>query len=105
MWMLEQWPRYGTNYDFFPISGIVDYDSDNTFYDYKEDKSQHFIGIMIPEFEIIATEKQSALVNKYIETIINNKLPILRNLQKKDLEYWAVDTIFLEYYLKSKNIQ
>lgn len=102
IWLVEQYPRYGTNFNLFPITGVIDYDSNNTFYDYKEDRSQHFINIMVPEFEIYATEQQIELLDKYLEIIISNKLPILKNVQKRDVESWMVDTTYLEYYLKSK---
>lgn len=105
IWLVEQFPRYGSKYNLFPISGIIDYDSDNTNYDYRDDKIQHFTNMMIPEFEIYATEKQIEVLNKYVEEIISKKVPILRNEQKGDVEYWMIDTTFLDYHLKVKNIQ
>jgi len=96
IWQINQFPRAGTAKNIYTVNSIFAYNSDTT------DYINNAFYLQIPEFEINATEKQSSIINKYLNKIIDLKIPILKNVVNRNGEFWVIDTTFLEYYLYSK---
>lgn len=85
IWEINQFPRYGTNYNRYTIANIFEYDSNTEVY-----QSNNF-NIQIPEFEIEASDEVKSFINKYKDSVIKNMIPVLVLLNIKGEERWVLD--------------
>ena len=97
IWEVPQFPKYANNTK-YTVAKIYPYNSNVKEY------NSNVVNLLIPEFEIFAKPKQILLINKYIEDIIEYKIPVLVNLKRRGQEeIWHLDTSLLDYFVYKNN--
>lgn len=97
IWEVPQFPKYGNNTR-YTVANIYKYNSNTKVY------NSNIVHLQIPEFEIFAKPKQIILINRYLEDIIEYKIPVLVNLKKRGHEeIWHLDTTLLDYFVYKNN--